>query len=1356
MPRITSLTSRNTNIKEYKYRTTPGSVKFNGKNFIHVQNASSAFNYGTGNFTIEFWVYPLSGPVDTGNPTFYTNCGDDTWNALSKGIRIGHMNAQFGSGTSTLTYSSAVTNNVWTHIAIVRNDTTITAYINGTNRGTLAYSGELGDNTHRPSLATTDSISVQGGGAGKDHLTGYIADLRIVKGVAVYTANFTAPTNSLANIPGTSLLLNTDYFAEGGPGTESVSSGNLNDEYTSIFDISNYKHHISNIYNIETSTLSPYSLNPISVTSSSANVTITAVGVRALYNTGTVQTLNITGNGIITLRAWGGGGGWGYESMGGGGAGAKIMFNASTGDVLTLYIGQGGGSVGSQNGESGGGGGGTFVYLNGTLLLAVGGGGGGAGLGNFTSLPGRSGTGYDRNFETLSANLAFTSIAGGGSRSGGAGGVNGQGGAGSNGGGGGGILSAGTAGTIGGAGQRNNPLGSGGGGSSLGGLGGGGGGGTTGGGGGGGYSGGGGGADSGGGGGGSSYIDRTRAIGYIYPGQGFWAGGTTMLLSNEERSGLEGPGNGSSSYNTSGKNGRVYLHWNHVNNKPYRPPRMNMRVVNKWLMDKNPNTGSSETIEFITRGRTTNFILTDVESDNASSIDNFITGLQGTGSLYSGFAYFSSNIATNPLSINVSIPSNKYTDSSTSASNTASKTKPFTKSYPTTLFTSGASLVINQIGVGGTGGFSSTNNGVIAGNAGTSTIVTFNSKTITASGGSGATTSLDSLVADTFATGGDINIKSGIGSPGYTSSDSGGGGGGGIGNINPFWYSAFPGVQGRQGNTPLDNNTIATNAYPEQAGYLLADLIDRFNTQYGPPQGGSGALFGNAGNATGWGSGGGGGGQNGGKGGNGILGGGGGGAAASSGSNWAGGNGGNGVICVVTQISDASKTVTTNFYTTAQTITLPTNLIGIRIYVIGAGGGGAGIGISQPNASGGGGNSGALAIYSLGTLSRYDEYINLPAASFSVTTTNSPTILFTNTSENTYSKCYWTFGDGSSSTSDSPSHTYISNGNYTVTLTVNNSQGTNSTTNTVSINHPTMSITRSGTGTNARTEEIITFTSSDSTTDLTLPDISGTGAAYLQNFTGSGTTYSAKFNPPGGYGNYSFEILANKYTSSSTSLGNLSSNTLYIQVDDNLPAIGSYYGGGYIGAYISMTQDGVPTHALIVSPKNTQVYQYLSFAATGTNLINGYEQTISMGGGSGNWARNLRAGGYSDWYLPALYEWDAIYYNLKPSTQSNGTGTFTDTGVTQGVNPYAVPKRTTAWTTTTPTQTAVSNFQSPNNSVLEDQSFTVGGTLGADYHVLTFQQANTYFYFHTNGSLGRIATGATVCHRAIRKVALPL
>ena len=150
-----------------------------------------------------------------------------------------------------------------------------------------------------------------------------------------------------------------------------------------------------------------------------------------------------------------------------------------------------------------------------------------------------------------------------------------------------------------------------------------------------------------------------------------------------------------------------------------------------------------------------------------------------------------------------------------------------------------------------------------------------------------------------------------------------------------------------------------------------------------------------------------------------------------------------------------------------------------------------------------------------------------------------------------------------------------------------------------------------------------------------------------------------------------------------------------------LPEIGDAYEGGFFAGLISHTDDGVATHALIVAPAatgasgtgytittNLQWKTSNTTTAGTTSSFDGAANTANMSGGAhpaADFCTGLSIGGYSDWYLPARYELDIAYENLKPTTDSNNTS--------WGINPYSVPERTVNRTAGAPAQTSVAAFQ---------------------------------------------------------------
>jgi len=95
-------------------------------------------------------------------------------------------------GSSTIVSSNVITDSTWHHCAIVRNGSSnITLYVDGVSVGTGT------DTTNYTTTSGTWYVAENDSPGGGNLVTGYVTNLRIVKGVAVYTGNFTVPTSPL-------------------------------------------------------------------------------------------------------------------------------------------------------------------------------------------------------------------------------------------------------------------------------------------------------------------------------------------------------------------------------------------------------------------------------------------------------------------------------------------------------------------------------------------------------------------------------------------------------------------------------------------------------------------------------------------------------------------------------------------------------------------------------------------------------------------------------------------------------------------------------------------------------------------------------------------------------------------------------------------------------------------------------------------------------------------------------------------------------------------------------------------------------------------------------------------------------
>jgi len=155
--------------------------------------SNSAFAFGTGDFTVECWVY-LSVAVTSGEYSML-----DCASAGQFGVSIQSTTIRATVTTLTsYTFTQTLTASVWYHIAFCRVGTTLTCYVNGISIGT---------NTVSNSFTSPNTLNIgRNAGANNSFVNGYISNLRILKGTAVYTTTFTPPTSPLTAITNTSLL----------------------------------------------------------------------------------------------------------------------------------------------------------------------------------------------------------------------------------------------------------------------------------------------------------------------------------------------------------------------------------------------------------------------------------------------------------------------------------------------------------------------------------------------------------------------------------------------------------------------------------------------------------------------------------------------------------------------------------------------------------------------------------------------------------------------------------------------------------------------------------------------------------------------------------------------------------------------------------------------------------------------------------------------------------------------------------------------------------------------------------------------------------------------------------------------
>ena len=172
-----------------KYGT--GSLSFSGSSDKLYIPYNSLYDPGSGDFTLEFWLYNAS---TSGFQAIYTwgstgsNANSGQWIYLNGTTLTGSL---FNGGSEYSATKTLSTTNTWHHVAFVRSGTTIQIYLDGVGGTSGSFSGA-------PNTSTAYSLNIANEPNNTTYpFTGYIDDLRITKGLARYTANFTPPTSAL-------------------------------------------------------------------------------------------------------------------------------------------------------------------------------------------------------------------------------------------------------------------------------------------------------------------------------------------------------------------------------------------------------------------------------------------------------------------------------------------------------------------------------------------------------------------------------------------------------------------------------------------------------------------------------------------------------------------------------------------------------------------------------------------------------------------------------------------------------------------------------------------------------------------------------------------------------------------------------------------------------------------------------------------------------------------------------------------------------------------------------------------------------------------------------------------------------
>lgn len=142
------------------------------------------FGFGAGDYTVEVWVRPTAGGAD--QVIFDNRGGGNAGLAMYSSITAGSSGGKWGfaNNTAVAATGSVLTVGAWAHLAVCREGTTVRGYKDGVQEFTF---------TDSRTYAASAPATIGSNYLGTQPLNARLDDLRITKGIARYTSNFTPP-----------------------------------------------------------------------------------------------------------------------------------------------------------------------------------------------------------------------------------------------------------------------------------------------------------------------------------------------------------------------------------------------------------------------------------------------------------------------------------------------------------------------------------------------------------------------------------------------------------------------------------------------------------------------------------------------------------------------------------------------------------------------------------------------------------------------------------------------------------------------------------------------------------------------------------------------------------------------------------------------------------------------------------------------------------------------------------------------------------------------------------------------------------------------------------------------------------
>ena len=167
------------------------SVEFDGDDYLTIAD-STDFDLDSSDFTIECWYNPRINPSWCGLIAQWPNGNynvTNSWTFEPVGSTLSFYYCNTAGGVYNADGPGSLQTNQWQHCAVTRSGNTINVWLNGSKGADHTIVGTMQN--------STVNVDIGGNVASSGYTDGKISNIRLTKGQALYTSNFTPSTSAL-------------------------------------------------------------------------------------------------------------------------------------------------------------------------------------------------------------------------------------------------------------------------------------------------------------------------------------------------------------------------------------------------------------------------------------------------------------------------------------------------------------------------------------------------------------------------------------------------------------------------------------------------------------------------------------------------------------------------------------------------------------------------------------------------------------------------------------------------------------------------------------------------------------------------------------------------------------------------------------------------------------------------------------------------------------------------------------------------------------------------------------------------------------------------------------------------------